>query len=480
MKRWRVYKDGKDLGLKTAKDIRKALREGTIDPFDLVSAEGSNIKSELVEVDEIFREDTGVDHAPGGATSTQMGEPSQSQSKSQPQIDISEASPPEPEGGQAPKQQPKPATESRQKEEVKEPKPVSQKEVPKTEAPQTEVPREISKSPSDSSKKKRSSTLAPDKKKSKQFYLIDDKKRVLGPVSAEEIQSLYRRGILSNSVKVQKSEQGKKVPVRQFIASYSGKRMKALADKANPGKAGNPSSKVLNEMYQVMNSKRLVERKAFIPGLSVALLGAFLGFGLFFFLDFDPSTPSAPNQSAVEQEVDEPKKSVRKRPSQVKKKPKLKRTPAEKDKPKPKRQAKKPKPKPKPPEPAPVRTAPAERRPPPTPAPRATRRTEPSRQAAVRRTSRPANRGIGPIKKAMGKAGQVVTVGPLTYNPVELEACGLKCQLKFSDGQGGVLEAVFFKGAYYERLKAKPNGVTLTGSSKIQRGTLVIFIQDVR
>ena len=80
----------------------------------------------------------------------------------------------------------------------------------------------------------------------------------------------------------------------------------------------------------------------------------------------------------------------------------------------------------------------------------------------------------------MKKVGRVQTIGPLTYNAIELESCGIKCQLKFRDRQGGVLEAVFFKGAYYDSLKEKASGVTITGSSKLQSGTLVIFIQDVR
>ncbi|HET9241575.1 MAG TPA: hypothetical protein VFO10_30190, partial [Oligoflexus sp.] len=55
-KRWNVYHGNDYLGLKTAKEIREALRQGTLDPFDKVSREGSNIREDLIEVDEIFRE----------------------------------------------------------------------------------------------------------------------------------------------------------------------------------------------------------------------------------------------------------------------------------------------------------------------------------------------------------------------------------------------------------------------------------------
>ena len=56
VKRWNVYHGNDHLGLKTAKEIREALRQGTLDPFDKVALEGSNIREDLVEVDEIFKE----------------------------------------------------------------------------------------------------------------------------------------------------------------------------------------------------------------------------------------------------------------------------------------------------------------------------------------------------------------------------------------------------------------------------------------
>src|SRR5688500_1967963 len=52
--RWYIYKDGQALGPMTAAQIRDGLRDGSFDPFDLVSRDGSHVRLELVEVDEIF------------------------------------------------------------------------------------------------------------------------------------------------------------------------------------------------------------------------------------------------------------------------------------------------------------------------------------------------------------------------------------------------------------------------------------------
>ena len=52
--RWLIFKNDKTLGPITAEEIRALLREGEVDPFDLVAQEGSSLRRELVEVDEIF------------------------------------------------------------------------------------------------------------------------------------------------------------------------------------------------------------------------------------------------------------------------------------------------------------------------------------------------------------------------------------------------------------------------------------------
>ncbi|MCX6118917.1 MAG: hypothetical protein NT027_15375 [Proteobacteria bacterium] len=52
--RWTVYSRDKTFGPWSAQQVREEMRAGKIDPFDMVSKEGSSIKRPLVEVDEIF------------------------------------------------------------------------------------------------------------------------------------------------------------------------------------------------------------------------------------------------------------------------------------------------------------------------------------------------------------------------------------------------------------------------------------------
>lgn len=53
-KRWTVYRRGEALGTFTAPEIREQLRKGALSTGDFVSAEGSALQQELIEIDEIF------------------------------------------------------------------------------------------------------------------------------------------------------------------------------------------------------------------------------------------------------------------------------------------------------------------------------------------------------------------------------------------------------------------------------------------
>src|SRR5689334_5715430 len=53
--RWIIIKNGQSVGPLTAEEIRASLRDGSFDPFDLVMREGSSVRRELVEVDELFQ-----------------------------------------------------------------------------------------------------------------------------------------------------------------------------------------------------------------------------------------------------------------------------------------------------------------------------------------------------------------------------------------------------------------------------------------
>ncbi|NRA65593.1 MAG: hypothetical protein HRU19_13985 [Pseudobacteriovorax sp.] len=472
MKKWEVFKDGKSLGLKTAGEIRQSLREGAIDPFDMVCEEGSTIKSELVEVDEIFNEDADSD---SGEASSQEVSPPDLPSRI---INLDQAT------GTGHR----PAPQAPPPRQFPDPAPLDQNSKMTASAMNRAIKAE-------SQIANQSSSNTNDKKKAKKFELIDEKKRVLGPVSAVEIQSLFQRGIISTSVKVRKVDGTKLIPVRQFISNYSDKRIKALSDKASASKTGNPSSKVLNELYQNMNSKKMAQKK---PPLGIFVLVGIVVLGVaFLFLSQDPDSSDKGKKRVIKKaeaptEVQAPPVPVKKpepvREPVVKKSapppvPKSSPPPEVKQEPPPK-VVTKPKPKPAPPRPK-ARKPIATPKPRPAPVSRPKAKVEAVPPKLPSSTSRPANpqpaaNTKGPIARALENVGSVATIGPLKYRNKDLENCALKCRLRFRDSAGGALEAVFFKGAYYDILKANSGGVTITGSTKIEGGGLVVFIQDVR
>ena len=61
--RWIVRRQGGDVGPYTSKQVREALKEGDLDPFDKVCREGSNIFQDLIDVDEIFSDPAPLDHS---------------------------------------------------------------------------------------------------------------------------------------------------------------------------------------------------------------------------------------------------------------------------------------------------------------------------------------------------------------------------------------------------------------------------------
>lgn len=497
-KRWNVYQGEQFIGLLSAQEIRRALRDGTLDPFDMVAPEGSDNKIELVEVDEIFQEHTKPDQIPP--------EPAAPAKAPSPQQAAPETPPPE-RSRAKPQKASFTAEPTRSKERLAAdmafpPEPTFTNTVgassEKTNI--THLPKRI-----------RSNTVS-DKKKEKKFYLIDDKNRVLGPLSAIEVQSLFYRGILNKTVKVQKSGSDSKIPIRQFISAYSGKRMKALADqgagKALKGAPTHPSTKVLNELYHLINSKKLAENNSHLgPSLGLIFLGIILG--LIIYLVFDWKQVS----DGDSQKRRPPRPALMHSDStgttQLAEQANSKSAPSRTVSPPP---VAPPPPRPSPSSstsssaanpPPPVRRAvePTRRavptNPPPSsrpqsvakPAPSEIARVDNSASAAVsdrasRNQPRPANQSrqeSGPIAQAMAAAGSVLSVGPVSFSLTELQNCELKCELTFRDAQGGQLTAIFFKGAYADQLTSRGRGaVTLTGSSKLEGGKLILFIQDIR
>ncbi|HYX32081.1 MAG TPA: hypothetical protein VE954_03130 [Oligoflexus sp.] len=424
-KRWNVYHGNDYLGLKTAKEIREALRQGTLDPFDKVSREGSNIREDLIEVDEIFRE---------GAESPAESAPDHS---------------PEPEGTVVAERNPLMDAMNVGKSAG-----TGSKANPK---PTTDNDDEESDDPEDFAHRNDTGT----RNSAKRYYLID-REKVLGPLSALEIQSLYNRSMLNKKVRVQKIGSEKTIPIAQFISSYSGDRLKELAEDGRIPQqigVGSPSSKVMNELARMANSRRVAQDRKNRAYLVMSFVGLVLGATVY--LLYEQTTSAPQNRAAVEESAEEQPAANKPRPRLIQKAPE----PAPKKDPPPKKPETRPEPKQV--DKRPVRRPPA-----------ITKASQDSGDA--RNTDNIPQKGPGPIAKAMESAGRIQTVGPLTFSNAALESCPSKCTLTLFDGTGASMKAVFFKNAYSDQLKTHARGAFLTGNTKMDRGELTLFIQDVR
>lgn len=484
LKRWNVHQGSQDLGLMTAKEIREALRRGSLDPFDKVSAEGSNIREDLVEVDEIFKEDLEESAAVASKPVAEEAQPTADGAK--------------PLGFSAPKKAksrtqspiPSPVAQSAPfKIEVQSPaqglkaKSIVHEAV--EEAPRTDPPADPNMfAPSWRNPDTASLAAAKDDSKStqKRYYLID-KSKILGPVSALEIQSLFNRGGMNEKVKVQRIGGTKAIPISQFISSFSEDRIKELTEdgKLNQ-KVSSPSSKVLNELARAANAQKIAksrQNKSYLVfGLGAVLLGIFL-----LILFESSTTPKRQSESADR----EGKKS---RPKLLQKA----QTDNDEEDRKP-REATQPKRAEKPAA-SPAKQSRS------SPTPKAAKAAKPAtaRQAARVAESRPAPqkvavvkprapeptpipvpvKKVSPIERAMNSGGGVQTVGPLNFSMTALESCPSKCNLILRDSSGVSIKAIFFKSAYYDQLKRNPNNVFVSGSMRKEGSNATILIQDVR
>jgi hypothetical protein len=438
-KRWNVYHGNDYLGLKTAKEIREALRQGTLDPFDKVAREGSNIREDLIEVDEIFRE-TPESPAENIASSDPEGTVVADRSAI-----LEAAANAGKSSGTGSKSKPKPK-----------PKPDDDADAD---------------GPEDFAQRNDTGT----RNSAKRYYLID-REKVLGPLSALEIQSLFNRNMLNKKVRVQKIGNEKTIPITQFISSYSGDRLKELAEDGRIPQqigVGSPSSKVMNELARMANSRRVAQDRKNRAYLVMSFVGLILG--ALVYLIYEQSTSEPQQQTAVEEPADEPAQGNKPRPRLIQKEKEKAPEPAPKKETPPPKKVEREKPEP--------RSAPrrVERRPARKTVTRATATKVSQDNEGPRNTDNiPQQKGPGPIAKGIESAGRIQTIGPLTFSSAALESCPSKCTLTLFDGTGASMKAVFFKNAYSDQLRSRARGAFLTGNTKMDRGELTLFIQDVR
>ncbi|MCX6128937.1 MAG: hypothetical protein NTX25_07720, partial [Proteobacteria bacterium] len=208
-KRWNVYHGNDYLGLKTAREIRESLRQGSLDPFDKVSLENSNIREDLIDVDEIFKE----------SNTQTSGTPHEA-----------------------------PADKRAPEETMYAPRNIAQAAAKKNINPPTA---QAYARPSQAAVEEGARGDNSGRGNSTKRYYLISKEKVIGPLNALEIQSLFNRNMLNKNVRVQKIGNEKTIPITQFIASYSGDRLKELAEDGHIPQqigVGSPSSKVMTEL----------------------------------------------------------------------------------------------------------------------------------------------------------------------------------------------------------------------------------------
>jgi hypothetical protein len=353
----------------------------------------------------------------------------------------------------------------------------------------------------------------------KRFYIID-REKILGPLSAHEVQSLYNRGVLNKKVKVQKIGGKRSMSIAQFVSNYAGDRMKELTEDGKIPQQigiGSPSSKVLTELARMAGSRRVTQERQQKMLVVLAFIGLSIGLLAFLVIRHNaqkvvstvPSEESAPLkptndptikagrprliQKAPEARSQMPPSArpslpnkiaapTRTEPAPIKDSPEVSPRSAKVIKPqepKPSRPSKRVDTKVSRPEKSKEQARQTARRKaadslpatPSKPAP-----AEPVR-SSIASTAPPAS---GPIAKALANVGRIQTIGPLSFSLANLEQCLSKCNLIMRDASGGTLKVVFFKNAYYESLQSRSKAVTLTGSTKLENGEITLIVQDVR
>lgn len=468
--RWFIIKDGKALGPFTPEEIRQSLREGTFDPFDLVTREGSSVRRELVEVDELFYT-TKVVYA-GDQPSASGQAPSAASEAFAPSGNLpmareaTQASGGVPEGGNG----------------------VLQLASAARATLASQAPNRSSPAPQQSPSRKR-------RRDPKRFQVMDPRGRVLGPISASEIQALFYKGVLDKDVKVMRDGSKAQVPVARFVAIYSetNRAKRAMQQGAHPAMQGGISRA---QSVPVPRIAMGTPSSSVSPIAVVAIVFALLfgGIAVYVFLKGADSWSARERPAATK--VDKPRGQRRvvrplpdgKRdapPSQQTAKP----TPAELKKAermadlkrqrakllelKQRREATQRGQKGKNKLAKTVAVTKPVQKPGPVQKPVPT----PVQKPAQTSTPPPALKPSG--VQSLQDGQQVQKLGPMTFDKSALQACEGSCNLTFT-GAGGSVKVAFFKQVWGPALEGKSGGVYLSGLVKKNGDAVKIILSNVQ
>lgn len=454
---WYIHQKNERLGPMTSLEVREALREGTVDPLDLVSREGSSVRIELYEVDEIF-------------SVSNQNEQSNQHSELQPMTlerPISRAA-----GSD-----------------------ISGYDLKKT----------VESNPVKQSRKKASASNERSKRgrDPKKFFLYDKKKRKLGPLSAKEIQSIFYRGIVDQSAKVVKAGSDKKVPVATFVAVYAGSRAKqydnektqvgGFSEPMTRTAVAVPSSRVLDELAMM---RRGGGGPSALTNVWLPIIGILFGIAVGYWVidTYVFNQPLNRRITATQENKATPKDKVKRKPQEiVRESPQpepnqtQKRAVKKEVERKPQRKEVKKAPPPKTP-PKVINRPPGQVRPiapkvvPKRIPPRVVKpRTTPPivRKAPARVPPPKASGDSGSVAGLRSKVGSIASAPNMRFSKAALSACSIRCTLTFTDSVGGSIRVVFFKGAFEDKLQKSSGRVTISGRISGSAQNLMMILQGV-
>lgn len=481
-KGWIVYSQNSTIGPLTSARLRDMLRSGEIDPFDMVSLEGSAIRVPIVEADQIFETEREISTDTKSSSATQaaveelisgnvFGNNFHSKSNNVNQTMVSNS--------------------GSNDMEVLRPRRFEALAINSPQPKQTKIDQRP----------------AQPQRRPKKYFLIDRNQRNFGPLDPSEILNMWLRGNMDESMRVERVDSQNTVPIRKFVETYL--KAKNPSQQGGYERAKNagipqlqPQPMVAQAMVQKSNSNNLL----FILGL-VAIVGAVV-LGCFAFLTrqkqeplhvaalpqvqeepddipapADIQAPAAPEKMVPPVQIPKrrvirefkPLKPIAQVPTPTMAPPVLLQPPTPSLKPTltpaPKPiLAKKAPPKRLPPKKAAKPPAPADSPAPKLAAAAPAPKAPPAKAPAAALTATKS----GPLTN--GPA----TIGPYSYNPMAIDSCAaMKCRLPM-DGPNGPIVAVFFKGAYANTLKRKNGSATLTGRADNSSGVTLFYIESVK
>lgn len=455
--RWFVHRNDQQLGPYSSGDIRQGLRDGRFDPFDLISREGSHVRIELMEVDEIFmHSQIELQAASGEASLTQgaVAEPSGQGAYL---------------GGAAAEVSPRLTV-------------VGGNGNARPAGGAQESPGRLQGLLGLGSKQPRAKNNSP-----KRFFLVDGSGKITGPLAASDIQMAWAKGTLDRSLMVQKTNSPAKVPVAKFVHFY------AMAKLSSAG--GNTvTSPMLSQMIRVEAERRGRLRQMLLPIMAgiVLLLAIALSYTYF---KGTAVAPKKNNRKSV------PSKVVTEKSG----KPAVLQPPATRPLPRAKPQPQRSVPRQS------VRQNASLSRPQPPPyvrpqqrgkvdAPPSSWRAPPTRKSAnVPVARQPVARPpvVTPIPPRQPQAvakvapvqqtpqvvappvSAVATIGGATFKSADLDACSMKCRIPFT-AKGEKITVVFFKGAFADQLNAKRGPFVLSGQLTQDANGKTLLLQQVK